>query len=237
MKKHFVSDELVLEESVPDQIFFEKGVRNKSGSVDIVIPRNAVTRNLLFDGLVQPPEIKTTHVGPDASSGRRSAAPQCTYPTRSSIVILSSAVTSNLLLALIIPLLLMAILVTCTGYALGQNPSYEPDYKWHAPAKAALRKNPLASTAALATGGKKIFLRDCAECHQSDGSGLVEKHSADLRSPVVQSLSDGALFWKISNGNSRRGMPSFSRLPENQRWQLVLFLRTLRSQGQGGGSR
>ena len=123
----------------------------------------------------------------------------------------------------------MAILITCVAsYALGQNISYEPDYRWHAPAKAALKKNPLAGTPELSAGGKKLFLRECAECHQQDGSGLLEKHSADLQSPVVQSLSDGALFWKITNGNPRRGMPSFSRLPENQRWQLVLFLRTLR---------
>jgi mono/diheme cytochrome c family protein len=127
------------------------------------------------------------------------------------------------------PLLLMALLITCAAsYALGQNISYEPDYRWHAPGKAALKKNPLAGTPELSAGGKKLFLRECAECHQQDGSGLLEKHSADLQSPVVQSLSDGALFWKITNGNPRRGMPSFIRLPKNQRWQLVLFLRTLR---------
>jgi len=59
----------------------------------------------------------------------------------------------------------------------------------------------------------------------------VRKHAADLQLPVVQSQSDGALFWKITNGNPDRGMPSFSRLPELQRWQLVLYLRTLQSAG------
>ena len=39
--------------------------------------------------------------------------------------------------------------------------------------------------------------------------------------------ADGALFWKISTGNSRSGMRAFSFLPAAQRWQLVLFLRTL----------
>jgi hypothetical protein len=39
------------------------------------------------------------------------------------------------------------------------------------------------------------------------------------------------LFWKITNGNTDRGMPSFSKLPELQRWQLVLYLRTLRRVG------
>jgi mono/diheme cytochrome c family protein len=140
----------------------------------------------------------------------------------------------NLLLPLVtnlVLLLVMAMLVTfLSSVALGQNPSYEPDYNWHAPAKAAIRPNPLAGTPELSAGGKKVFQRECAECHQPDGSGIREKHSADLRGPIVQSLSDGALFWKMTNGNPRRGMPSFSRLPEKQRWQLVLFLRTLREQ-------
>jgi len=36
------------------------------------------------------------------------------------------------------------------------------------------------------------------------------------------------LFWKMTNGNPDRGMPSFSKLPELQRWQIVLYLRTLK---------
>jgi cytochrome c5 len=148
------------------------------------------------------------------------------------IVIPMSTATRNRLLGVVKkPLLLVqvAMLITLlSSHASGQNPSYEPDYKWHAPAKAAMRANPLARSPEISAGGKKIFLRECAECHQQNGSGLFEKHSADLRSSIVQFLSDGALFWKITNGNPPRGMPSFSRLPEKQRWQLVLFLRTLR---------
>ncbi len=53
--------------------------------------------------------------------------------------------------------------------------------------------------------------------------------------PKVQEQSDGALFWKITNGNPDRGMPSFSQLPELQRWQLVLYLRKLGAGKQPGG--
>ena len=146
---------------------------------------------------------------------------------RYEIVTPRSVATRNLLLASATTLVGAAAILLCS-HALAQNPSYQPDYKWHAPAKAAMRINPLPRSPEFSAGGKKIFLRECAECHQQDGSGLLEKHSADLRSPIVQSLRDGALFWKMTNGNPRRGMPSFSRLPEKQRWQLVLFLRTLR---------
>ncbi len=114
------------------------------------------------------------------------------------------------------------------GVMLGQNTAYQPDPGWRAPEAAASKPNPLAKRPEAAVGGKKLFLRNCTECHGNDGSGILKKHAADLQLPVVQQQSDGALFWKITNGNPDRGMPSFSQLPEMQRWQLVLFLRSLR---------
>jgi mono/diheme cytochrome c family protein len=121
-----------------------------------------------------------------------------------------------------------ACLLLLLSVLFGQNISYQPDPGWRVPPEAAARANPLASKPKTAAGGKKLFLRNCVECHGEDGSGLVKKHAADLQLPIVQSEPDGALFWKITNGNPDRGMPSFSRLPELQRWQLVLYLRSLR---------
>ena len=120
------------------------------------------------------------------------------------------------------------VLLACAGLMLAQNLSYQPDPSWQAPAEAADKPNPLAARPALAAGGKKLFLRNCVECHGEDGGGLAKKHAADLQMQVVQSQSDGTLYWKITNGNPDRGMPSFSGLPELQRWQLVLHLRSLR---------
>jgi len=115
--------------------------------------------------------------------------------------------------------------------AAGQNPTYQQDPQWIAPATAVARANPLADKPETAAGGKKLFVRNCAECHGPSGAGMDKKHSADLQLPLVQQQSDGTLFWKITNGNAPKGMPSFSRLPELQRWQLVLFLRTLKTTG------
>jgi mono/diheme cytochrome c family protein len=122
-----------------------------------------------------------------------------------------------------------AVLVAATLTA--QNSAYEQDPNWRAPAEAVARKNPLASKPETAAGGEKLFKRNCVECHGEDGTGLVKKHAADLQLAKVQEQSDGTLFWKITNGNPDRGMPSFSRLPELQRWQLVLYLRTLKGAG------
>ncbi len=118
--------------------------------------------------------------------------------------------------------------VLAIAFAAGQNVSYQQDPDWKAPADAESRVNPLAKRPEAAAGGKKIFLRECVECHGEDGSGIVKKHAADLQLPVVQDQKDGVLFWKITNGNADRGMPSFSKLTEMQRWQLVLHIRTLR---------
>ncbi len=109
---------------------------------------------------------------------------------------------------------------------LAQNINYQPDVEWRAPKEAAARKNPLADKPELAAGGRKLFKRNCVECHGDSGQGL--KKAADLQLPVVQDQSDGALHWKITNGNPDRGMPSFSGIPELQRWQIVLYLRTLK---------
>jgi mono/diheme cytochrome c family protein len=107
-----------------------------------------------------------------------------------------------------------------------QNVRYKQDPNWQVPAEAAEKKNPLADKPDLAAGGGKLFIRICAHCHGSNATGL--KNAADLLLPEVQQQSDGALFWKISNGNPDRGMPPWSRLPELQRWQIVLYLRTLK---------
>jgi mono/diheme cytochrome c family protein len=75
----------------------------------------------------------------------------------------------------------------------------------------------------LSNGGKKVFQKLCASCHMF-GTGQKERN---LEDQVVQQESDGALFWKISTGNSRSGMPGYGSLPDKQRWRLVLYIRSL----------
>ena len=99
----------------------------------------------------------------------------------------------------------------------------ERDAAWLAPVDAESKINPLANRADAVAGGKKLFQQRCAPCHGDDRRGSTK--APDLTQPVVQEQSDGALFWKVSSGNTRQGMPSFSFLPELQRWQLVLQIR------------
>lgn len=122
--------------------------------------------------------------------------------------------------------LMVGVVILCVA-ALGQNMNYKQDPSWLPPDSAAARKNPLADNKNTTGGGAKLFQRHCAVCHGAEGTGL--KKAANFTMDVVQAQSAGTLFWKITNGNADHGMPSFSQLPEAQRWQLVLFLRTLKT--------
>ena len=114
-----------------------------------------------------------------------------------------------------LPTLFISASIFTSLVLCAQNLNYQPSHRWQPPAEAAARPNPLAQRPETAAGGGKLFLRHCAECHGDDGGGL--KRAADLQLPAVQEQSDGALFWKITNGNRGPGMPSFSRLPELQK--------------------
>jgi len=56
-------------------------------------------------------------------------------------------------------------------------------------------------------------------------AALPPPKPADWTSAKVASESDGELFWKISNG--RGAMPPWKHLPDNDRWDIVNYIRTL----------
>ena len=93
------------------------------------------------------------------------------------------------------------------------------------PAKAAGRHNPLEGDSEAVAAGAKLFEQHCAECHGAKADG--GKKGPSLRAEEVQQATPGTLFWLLSNGVVRKGMPVWSRLPEPQRWQLVSYIKSL----------
>ena len=93
------------------------------------------------------------------------------------------------------------------------------------PAKAAARQNPLESDPEAIAAGAKLFEQRCAECHGATAEG--GKKGPSLRTEEVHQATPGALFWLMTNGVVRKGMPVWSRLPEPQRWQLVSYIKSL----------
>jgi len=94
-----------------------------------------------------------------------------------------------------------------------------------APEKARNRRNPLENDPDAAAAGRLLFEDHCAECHGDHAEG--GKKGPSLRAPEVQNAEPGAIFWVLSNGVVRKGMPVWSRLPEPQRWQLVRYVKSL----------
>jgi mono/diheme cytochrome c family protein len=94
-----------------------------------------------------------------------------------------------------------------------------------APDKARAKSNPLEKDRDAILGGQNLFDQHCSECHGDTGEG--GKKGPSLRDPQVQNAVPGAIFWILTNGVVRRGMPVWSKLPEPQRWQLVSYIKSL----------
>ncbi len=92
-----------------------------------------------------------------------------------------------------------------------------------APAKSTSLTNPYLHDADAVRAGGKLFRYHCAGCHGSEASG--SRSAPSLRSKNVQGADPGALFRFLTNGDLKRGMPSWSRLPEERRRQLVRYIK------------
>ena len=112
----------------------------------------------------------------------------------------------------------------------------EPRYKYQkdglvyaeiakAPEKARAKRNPMDKDPDALAAGANLFEQHCSECHSDAGEG--GKKGPSLLAPEVQNAEPGAIFWILTNGVVRRGMPVWSKLPEPQRWQLVRYIKSL----------
>jgi mono/diheme cytochrome c family protein len=103
---------------------------------------------------------------------------------------------------------------------------------WTIPAAEKARKNPLALSEANINAAKPIYSDQCASCHGGSGKGdgsdamMYDPAPSDLTDAAkMNKVSDGEIFFQITEG--RKPMPSFkNRLSEEQRWQLVLLVRS-----------
>jgi len=131
------------------------------------------------------------------------------------------------------PLLLVLFIVVLLGAAGSAVYAFFHPGPWIVPEEAKRRSNPLTPSQANLSVGRQLYLDKCAECHGDTGrgDGSQAKNYDPLPSNFtdvqhMSSVSDGELFYKISEGH--RPMPGFKkRFNEEQRWQLVWFIRSL----------
>ena len=117
-------------------------------------------------------------------------------------------------------------IVTLSAFYFQQTP-------WKAPASAEAKKNPLTNDAGTIAAGKTVYNKECLSCHGKSGKGdgqsaaQLDIPAGNFTTTATQDQSDGALYWKISEG--RKPMPSFKKkLNETQIWQSVVYMRTFK---------
>ena len=121
--------------------------------------------------------------------------------------------------------------LTMAGFIPGQHIPAAKD-PWIAPAWADTLKSPFHDEPLTLAHGEELFSLYCASCHGDSGygdgaaGGALGEKPANFHDTLVTKQSDGALFWKMSNG--RGNMPPFQDVfSVEQRWQLVAYLRKL----------
>ena len=106
--------------------------------------------------------------------------------------------------------------------------------KWIAPKDADTIENPFNGNKDIIKKGKKLYTQMCVICHGIKGKGdgvagaALSPKPSNFTLKELQSQTDGALFWKLNNGNAP--MAGYKdMLSKEQRWQLVNYIRTFKT--------
>jgi len=96
--------------------------------------------------------------------------------------------------------------------------------------------NPVPADSASVNRGRIEFQINCAVCHGPLGmaNGTATKYgmagiAIGAGSNAANSLADGYIFGMIRNG--RGLMPSYNRIEESDRWDIVNYLRSIQGKG------
>ena len=129
----------------------------------------------------------------------------------------------------------LMISITTNLYAqVSQKALDEHKKKWDTPAWTDTLKNPFSHSPTVASdSGKALYMKICSVCHGNGGKGDgiaaagLSVQPANNTSEMVQTQTDGSLFYELSNGHAP--MPPYKTiLSEKQRWQLICFIRSLK---------
>jgi glucose/arabinose dehydrogenase/mono/diheme cytochrome c family protein len=119
--------------------------------------------------------------------------------------------------------------IVCAVLSISSNVRVQAqDAHFHnAPATSTQEKNPYTGQHAAIVEGAKLYTRNCGACHGIGGRGTGNIPA--LSHGAVQSVPDGEVFWFVTTGSVGNGMPSWAQLPEQERWQIVTYVKSLKS--------
>jgi len=129
-------------------------------------------------------------------------------------------------------LVLIATVIMLSAISIRATAQEKKNSEWKVPEEAEQISNPFKGNEVATKAGKKLYKQQCAVCHGDSGKGdgvaglALTPRPTSFKSERVQNETDGAIFWKITNGKSP--MAAYKDLlTEEQRWQLVNYIRTL----------
>ncbi len=91
--------------------------------------------------------------------------------------------------------------------------------------------NPVPVDARSVENGRKNYQINCAVCHGVGGYGNAKAAASGIigiplmNDRVKEQLSDGYIYGMMRNG--RGLMPSYNRIEDNDRWDIINYIRTL----------
>src|SRR5271157_3408256 len=101
------------------------------------------------------------------------------------------------------------------------------------PAEAIAKVNPIKPTPEGLEQAKKLYGYHCSMCHGKDGDGkgdLAEQMKLNLHdwrdASSIAKMTDGELFYIITNGRGKMTGGEGDRTKDEVRWQLVNYVRS-----------
>lgn len=169
---------------------------------------------------IQPTWPFPFRLSADALAGAPAATSRVLVGSQVAVLGLVGIVAALLLRSRRLPLTVAATIVLGLGVGIGAPPlaldAYPTTY----------RRPAIPYQAASIAAGAALFQAHCAACHRA-----TEPRGgppAELVGPRIARHTAGDLFWWITRGIPGAGMPPFgATLSEEQRWDLVNFVRLL----------
>jgi len=133
----------------------------------------------------------------------------------------------NLKLRIILFASLLVLILISIALAIHQQKK-----QWRVPDDAKNLKNPLLPSESNFNAARLLYRDKCSDCHGDTGKGDGPQATMHDTAPAnftdskqMSRFTDGELFYQITEG--REPMPAFKkRLTPEQRWQLILFVRS-----------
>lgn len=124
------------------------------------------------------------------------------------------------------------VFVFALAFVISENDLMAQNGNWTTPKSADSYKNPYKNNQNATLAGKKLYNQFCAICHGNKGKGdgmagmALKPRPADFTKSIVQNQTDGAIYWKLTEGKAP--MAAYKEtLTEEQRWKVVNFIRSL----------